>query len=124
MNGCCLDIGFVLKNHAVCFCRLLKLISFLAEGVRQERLLFWIQEQIPHLAVTDLSLAWCDGVALCALLEALYPGSCPRYDLLKPQNKVNNCRLALKLASKYANTPMVRSLAERQIGLIVCAGFW
>ncbi|XP_023215990.1 uncharacterized protein LOC111618667 isoform X1 [Centruroides sculpturatus] len=48
----------------------------------------------------DFSNFWRDGILLCALVEALVPGSCPRYDLLNPEHKWDNARLALKLVEK------------------------
>ena len=79
---------------------------FLDETTRV-RLLEWCQLQIPTCTVSNLSTCWQDGIALCALMESTCPGVCPRYDLLKPQHKVNNCRLGLKLANKHLCIPLV-----------------
>ncbi|ELT98116.1 hypothetical protein CAPTEDRAFT_207778 [Capitella teleta] len=88
-------------------------LGLLPAGTASKRgLLEWVQSHIPNLRVVNLSTSWSDGVALCALVEALCPGSCPRYDLLKPGHKVNNCRLGLKLAFKYLGVPQNIASAE------------
>ena len=79
----------------------------LTDATHKRKLLEWVQSLIPSLRVGNLSAAWSDGVALCALMDAACPGACPRYDLLKPNHKVNNCRLGLKLATKYLGIPQV-----------------
>lgn len=84
--------------------------NFVSVATNKHKLLEWIQKQIPSLRVVNLSSSWSDGVALCALMEALCPGACPRYDLLKPHHKVNNCRLGLKLAHKYLGIPQVGTM--------------
>lgn len=38
---------------------------------------------------------------MCALCEAMVPGSCPRYDVLNPNYPRNNIRLALNLIKVY-----------------------
>ena len=82
-------------------------MSSLSEASNRLYLLQWVQDQVPFLSVLNLTESWCDGIVLCALVETLCPGACPRHDLLKPQNKVNNCRLGLKLAAKHLNVPVV-----------------
>lgn len=73
----------------------------------QRQILHWVQTQIPGMNVMDFTTCWADGIAMCALVESLSPGACPRYDLLKSVHRVNNCRLALKLMQKHLNVPLV-----------------
>lgn len=58
--------------------------------------------------VVDFKTSWTNGVALCALMEALVPGACPEWQRLKSYHKLNNIRLALRLANRYLTLPLVR----------------
>ena len=51
-------------------------------------------------------MSWMDGLAICALMNALFPGSCP-LDTLKGKHKVGNCRLGLYIAEKILDIPEV-----------------
>ncbi|CAH1788935.1 unnamed protein product [Owenia fusiformis] len=75
--------------------------KFQSEQSTKRRLQEWVHNQIPEFHISNFTDAWCDGIALCALIESLYPGACPRHDLLRPHHRVNNCRLALKLLQKH-----------------------
>ena len=63
-------------------------------------LLSWINEQIPvhHLKVKNFSTDWCDGVALCALVNSIRPDLCPDFATLDRRQKENNCSLGIRLA--------------------------
>lgn len=74
---------------------------------RRNAMLFWIQSKIPERNVENYSSSWHDGIAICALLEAVLPGSCPGYHNLKTHNRVNNCRLGIRLAHQYLQMPKV-----------------
>ncbi|KAH3883064.1 hypothetical protein DPMN_007012 [Dreissena polymorpha] len=77
---------------------------------RKQRLLNWVHARLgAHVQVFDFSMCWQDGIALCALLESICPGVCPSFSLLPTHNRVKNCRLGMKLASKYLYVPMVIS---------------
>eukprot|EP01105_Mastigella_eilhardi_P027923 TRINITY_DN887_c0_g1_i1.p1 TRINITY_DN887_c0_g1~~TRINITY_DN887_c0_g1_i1.p1 ORF type:complete len:772 (-),score=176.51 TRINITY_DN887_c0_g1_i1:73-2388(-) len=45
------------------------------EREQQNALLNWVRSKIPTYNVTDFTSCWADGMALCALVEALAPGS-------------------------------------------------
>ncbi|XP_070537223.1 uncharacterized protein [Ptychodera flava] len=64
------------------------------------KLLSWVRSMVPHRQVKDFTKSWSDGITLCALINEIIEGSCPRYDLLNPNHRVNNCRLGLRLAQK------------------------
>ncbi|XP_042891934.1 filamin-B-like [Penaeus japonicus] len=67
----------------------------------EKRLLTWVQELVPTRSVKDLDRDLADGVALCGLMQALVPGTCPRHDLLPPDQPAGNIRLAARLASTF-----------------------
>lgn len=67
----------------------------------EKRLLTWVQDLVPTRRVEDLDLDLADGVALCGLMQALVPGTCPRHDLLPPDQPAGNIRLASRLASTF-----------------------
>ena len=70
--------------------------------------------------MANLTTTWADGTALCALMEAVYPGCCPRHDLLRASNQINNCRLGLKLTYKHLNIPQVSASQSSSLSLSVC----
>ncbi|XP_072020965.1 uncharacterized protein [Amphiura filiformis] len=70
------------------------------EQANRRRLIKWVQEQIPARKIVDLNRSWSNGISLCALIETLVPDTCPRYDLLNPETRVNNCRLGMKLVQR------------------------
>ena len=69
--------------------------------------LLWVQNVIPDQEISNLTRDWNNGIALCALIEALRPGSCPQYYELQPQDNVENCRLGIKLAHEHLGIPGV-----------------
>eukprot|EP00794_Sanderia_malayensis_P010826 gene10826-11978_t len=71
--------------------------------------LIWAQNTIPDLRITNLTTDWNSGQAICALIEAIRPGSCPHYKQLKEEDSIENCGLGLKLADERANIPPVVS---------------
>nr|XP_022303156.1 uncharacterized protein LOC111110820 isoform X2 [Crassostrea virginica] len=84
--------------------RIFNLIA--TDAVRRKRILRWVQRTLPNHTVEDFSHSWNDGIVLCALLEAVHPGICPSFSHLKPHNRVNNCRLGLKLAQQCHHLPL------------------
>ncbi|XP_072174330.1 uncharacterized protein [Diadema setosum] len=75
--------------------------TFKTDRATRRELLDWLKEKLPTgVGVEDFKDSWSNGVTLCALIEAVVPSTCPRYDLLKPENKVNNCRLGMTLVRK------------------------
>ncbi|KAK3596252.1 hypothetical protein CHS0354_034496 [Potamilus streckersoni] len=79
---------------------------FLTENARRRRLLLWVQMKVKDQPLFNFSSCWQDGIVLCSLLECIYPGICPSYNLLSPDHRVKNCRLGMKLAYKYLYVPM------------------
>ncbi len=60
----------------------------------------------PH-SPNNFNEDWKDGITLCALIEGVVPGSCPRFDLLNPEQSLNNIKLGLTLVKKYLNVDSV-----------------
>lgn len=87
--------------------RYLRLLPF-AEAKQKAAILSWVQSKVPQIPVSSLSSCWTDGVLLCALIDALRPGSCPQFSALKASQRVYNCRLGLRLAQHYLKVPQVR----------------
>ncbi|XP_078666700.1 uncharacterized protein LOC144908735 isoform X2 [Branchiostoma floridae x Branchiostoma belcheri] len=83
------------------------LALFQTETSRKRQLLRWVQEKVPDKHPRDWTGSWADGTLLCALVEALVPGTCPRYDLLNPSQGLNNARLGLKLAERNLGVPQL-----------------
>eukprot|EP00058_Branchiostoma_floridae_P020032 XP_002605522.1 hypothetical protein BRAFLDRAFT_104088 [Branchiostoma floridae] len=89
------------------------LALFQTETSRKRQLLRWVQEKVPDKHPRDWTASWSDGTLLCALVEALVPGTCPRYDLLNPSQGLNNARLGLKLAER--NLGVAQLIAPEEI---------
>ena len=75
----------------------------------KQTLLTWINWKIPSIKIINFTVNWNNGIALCALIEALKPGACSQYASLSSANKVENCRLAMDLAEEYFNIPSIIS---------------
>ncbi|KAH7637242.1 26s proteasome non-atpase regulatory subunit 13-like protein [Dermatophagoides farinae] len=82
----------------------LKTYSLIKQS-RQNGLMEWLQQQLPlaPFKPNNFNTDWRDGIRLCALCEQIISGCCPRYDLLNPNNYVNNLKLALCLIRNNLN---------------------
>ncbi|KAJ8311413.1 hypothetical protein KUTeg_010768, partial [Tegillarca granosa] len=78
---------------------------FQTDDQRRKKLKAWVKTKIPNKNVVNFTTSWNDGIALCALLQSIRPGICPGFQLLKPHNLVNNCRLGIRLAKQCLNIP-------------------
>ena len=70
-------------------------------------LLLWVSSVIPSQNITNLTSNWNSGIALCALIDTIKPGTCPHFHQLQPQNAVENCRLGLHLANQELGIPEI-----------------
>ncbi|XP_023235096.1 spindle pole body component 110-like [Centruroides sculpturatus] len=71
---------------------------FTVDAKEKRRLLEWVSSKISHgKKPTDFTDSWKDGIILCALIEGIIEGSCPRYDLLHEDQAASNLSLALHL---------------------------
>ena len=57
--------------------------------------------------VSDLDTSWEDGVLLCRLLGVLCRGCTRDVQRLNPAHRLSNCRLALQLANRHLQLPLV-----------------
>ena len=74
---------------------------------QKKQLLEWIHLKTGSTAITNFTTDWSNGIALCALVDIIAPGSCPRYDLLEPRDGLRNIKLALSIISQKLNTETV-----------------
>ncbi|CAG2162110.1 unnamed protein product [Oppiella nova] len=71
---------------------------------QRKNLLQWIRTKVRGpFFVTNFTEDWKDGILLCALIEGIVPGSCPRFDLLSADNEIDNINLGLALIKRHLN---------------------
>ena len=63
-------------------------------------LLAWCQEKLPEYKLTNLTSDWNDGRALCGLVNALRPGTCPDHFEQDPKDSLHNATLGLQRAER------------------------
>ncbi|OQR77958.1 hypothetical protein BIW11_06725 [Tropilaelaps mercedesae] len=86
-------------------CYFTNLISF-NTAEKDEKILEWVRSRVgPRLEASDFGPSWRSGILLCALVESIAPGSCPRYDLLNEENRLANAQLAVQLIEKINLRP-------------------
>ncbi|XP_022653316.1 uncharacterized protein LOC111272530 isoform X2 [Varroa jacobsoni] len=86
-------------------CYFTNLLSF-NTAEKNEKLLEWVRLRVgPKLQASDFGASWRSGILLCALVESIAPGSCPRYDLLNEDNRFGNAQLAVQLIEKINLRP-------------------
>lgn len=59
--------------------------------------------------VNNFTSDWNDGTLVAALVDAVAPGLCPEAYHMKPENALENAKLALELADKWLGVPQVRN---------------
>ncbi|XP_055868283.1 filamin-A-like isoform X2 [Biomphalaria glabrata] len=70
-------------------------------------ILKWLNAVIPECNIKNFTTDWNSGLALHALLDFCKPGLSPQWRNLDKENKVDNCRSALKMALQNFNIPMI-----------------
>mmetsp|Transcript_27912 Transcript_27912/g.69999 ORF Transcript_27912/g.69999 Transcript_27912/m.69999 type:complete len:441 (+) Transcript_27912:99-1421(+) len=78
----------------------------------KDELLRWVQSKIPEYGITGFKKDWNDGRALCALTNAIAPGSCPEHKSLDVNKKEENCERGLALANAELNIPRLLEANE------------
>jgi len=68
--------------------------------------------------VDDLDSSWQDGIILCRLIAVLCCGSHVHVPRLNPAHRLTNCRLALQLANKHLQLPLVTELLITYAGRV------
>lgn len=67
------------------------------------RVLEWVRSKIPHRDIQNLTTDWNDGSNLGALMNACFPGSCPEWVNMVPEEAVDNLRsLMSKVEAKLS----------------------
>lgn len=91
------------------------ILSSIFVGYHEKKtLLDWVRSRVKNYPVPDnFSSGWKDGILLCALLDSMYPGSCPRYDLLNADNCISNAQLAFFLLEKH--TPIRPEITAEEL---------
>ncbi|XP_028968311.1 uncharacterized protein LOC100907901 [Galendromus occidentalis] len=82
-------------------CYFANLLSF-NNKEKDEKLLDWVRSRVDKIEIENFSSSWRSGVLLCALVDSIVPGSCPRYDLLNEENRLGNAQLAVQLLEKLS----------------------
>ncbi|KAK0040521.1 filamin-A, partial [Biomphalaria pfeifferi] len=70
-------------------------------------ILKWLNAIIPECNIKNFTTDWNSGLTLHALLDFCKPGLSPQWRNLDKENKVDNCRNALKMALQNFNIPMI-----------------
>ena len=73
----------------------------------KEAMLTWINTLVPDQKVTNFKTDWCDGRALCALVDRIQPGLCPHYATLSPSMALDNCEMGMRLAEENLEIPRI-----------------
>jgi len=64
----------------------------------KDELLRWVQSKIPEYGITGFKKDWNDGRAVCALINAIAPGSFPGHRELDPSKAKDNCNNGIDAA--------------------------
>uniref|UniRef100_A0A0L8H3C6 Calponin-homology (CH) domain-containing protein n=1 Tax=Octopus bimaculoides TaxID=37653 RepID=A0A0L8H3C6_OCTBM len=73
----------------------------------KKMMLIWLQYALPKCSIKNFSSSWNDGVALHALIEFCRPGTCPNWEKLDPNKKLENCTNAMNIAKDIFDIPLV-----------------
>lgn len=85
--------------------------GFTNNKAQKSQLIKWIYLKTNEkILIENFNSDFADGIALCALLDALIPGLCPRYDLLSHSNGFANISMALDLIKSYLKISTVLSI--------------
>ncbi len=85
------------------------------EPARSDELLKWVQTTLPKHNVKNLLSDFKDGKVLCALLEAVRPGTLRLPQQLSPSAE-QNVELAMSEAERVCNIPRVLDVADMVAG--------
>ena len=81
------------------------------DSVGQKRLLDWLNTTLPGRNITNFSTNWKDGRNLCALVNAVAPGSLPPQSILDAQSARENIQLAMETAEQCYPGMLLRMTA-------------
>jgi len=86
----------------------------------------WIRSKIPHRNIENLTTDWNDGSNLGALMDACFPGSCPEWVDMVPEEAIDNLRsLMAKVEAKLSIvSPMKpQEMADPKVDEILVATY-
>ena len=100
----------LLKSELVALAGMTYVSYFLAEdGPAHDKLLQWVNTKIPDQKVKNFNSDWKSGVAICALNNSVFPGTCPDYQSLDTRDKLNNCQKGSSLDMKLKSWSMANN---------------
>jgi len=73
----------------------------------KNELLRWVQSKIPEYNIKGFTKDWNDGAALCALVDAIAPGTCPEHKSLNRSKGQENNQRGIDLAQKALSIPPI-----------------
>jgi filamin len=73
----------------------------------KDELLRWVQSKIPEYNITGFKKDWNDGRAVCALTNAIAPGSFPGHRNLDPSRSRDNCAAGINAAHDHLDIPKI-----------------
>ncbi len=82
------------------------------DSAAQKSLLIWINCQMPHHQVTNLSSDWTDGKALGALTDVLSGGQLPEYEEMRAETALENCKIVMHRANKLLEIELLATPEE------------
>jgi len=77
------------------------------DGSAKDDLLRWVQSKIPEYNITNFKKDWNDGRAVCALTNAIAPGSFPGHRSLDPSKGRENCDSGIDAAYNNLAIPKI-----------------
>jgi len=83
-----------------------------ADSGAKNELLQWVRSKIPSYNIQNFTKDWNDGRALCALNNALAPGTCSDHERLDPNQKVKNCQNGIDMAYNNLGIPKVMTAED------------
>ena len=82
------------------------------DSAGQKSLLIWINIQMPHFQVTNLSSDWTDGKALGALTDVLSGGQFPEYEGMSSETPLENCKIVMHKAKEMLEIELLTTPEE------------
>ena len=73
------------------------------------------QDLVPHKKVTNFTTDWNDGILVAALVDAVAPGLCPEAYTMKPEDGLENAKLAMDRAEDWLGVPQVLDFSNHPI---------
>eukprot|EP00013_Stygamoeba_regulata_P004058 CAMPEP_0177640878 /NCGR_PEP_ID=MMETSP0447-20121125/6776_1 /TAXON_ID=0 /ORGANISM="Stygamoeba regulata, Strain BSH-02190019" /LENGTH=546 /DNA_ID=CAMNT_0019142975 /DNA_START=46 /DNA_END=1686 /DNA_ORIENTATION=- len=82
------------------------------DATAKKELLEWVQSKLPDHYIKNFSKDWNSGIAVCALVDSLRPGTIPNWRDLDPENGLENCELGINAAYNKLGVPRILDPAD------------